>query len=56
MTIRPHMAEATLVQAEMDAVEGKTFEAKQLLNILLADLATPDWLREYAQSLSNKIP
>ncbi len=55
-TLRPHMAEASLLQAEMDANEGKTFDAKQILNILLADLNTPDWVREMAQSLSNKIP
>lgn len=55
-TIKPHMAEASLLEAEMDAAEGKTFEAKQILNILLADLNTPDWVREMAQTLSNKIP
>ena len=55
-TLKPHMAEASLLEAEMDATEGKTFDAKQLLNILLADLATPDWIRESAQTLSNKIP
>ncbi|MGE5072722.1 MAG: protein kinase domain-containing protein, partial [Anaerolineae bacterium] len=33
--LKPHMAEASLLEAEMDANEGKTFEAKQLLNILL---------------------
>jgi Flp pilus assembly protein TadD len=56
MTMRPHMAEASLLQAEMDANEGKTFQAKQTLLILVADLATPEWVREMAQSLSNKIP
>ncbi len=55
-TLKPHMAEASLLEAEMDAAEGKTFDAKQILNILLADLATPDWIRESAQTLSNKIP
>jgi serine/threonine-protein kinase len=55
-TLRPHMAEASLLEAEMEANEGKTFDAKQVLNILLADLATPDWVRESAQTLSNKIP
>ena len=55
-TLKPHMAEASLLEAEMDANEGKTFDAKQTLNILLADLGTPDWLREMAQTLSNKIP
>ena len=54
--LKPHMAEASLLEAEMDAAEGKTFEAKQILNILLADLNTPDWVRELAQTLSNKIP
>jgi serine/threonine-protein kinase len=55
-TLKPHMAEASLLEAEMDANEGKTFDAKQILNILLADLETPDWMREMAQTLSNKIP
>lgn len=55
-TLRPGMAEASLLEAEMDANEGKTFDAKQILNILLADLQTPDWVREMAQNLSNKIP
>jgi tetratricopeptide (TPR) repeat protein len=55
-TLKPHMPEASLLEAEMDATEGKTFEAKQILNILLADLNTPDWVRETAQNLSNKIP
>ncbi len=54
--LKPHMPEASLLEAEMDATEGKTFEAKQILNILLADLNTPDWVREMAQTLSNKIP
>ena len=54
--LKPHMPEASLLEAEMDATEGKTFEAKQTLNILLADLNTPDWVREAAQTLSNKIP
>jgi tRNA A-37 threonylcarbamoyl transferase component Bud32/tetratricopeptide (TPR) repeat protein len=54
--LRPHMPEASLLEAEMDATEGKTFEAKQILNILLADLNTPDWVGEMAQTLSNKIP
>ncbi len=54
--LKPHMAEASLLEAEMDATEGKSFEAKQILNILLADLNTPDWVREMAQTLSNKIP
>jgi hypothetical protein len=54
--LKPHMAEASLLEAEMDATEGKTFDAKQILNILLADLNTPDWVREMAQTLSNKIP
>jgi tetratricopeptide (TPR) repeat protein len=54
--LKPHMAEASLLEAEMDAAEGKTFDAKQILNILFADLNTPDWVREMAQTLSNKIP
>jgi len=56
IVLKPHMAEASLLGAEMDAAEGKTSEAKQTLNILLADLNTPDWVREAAQTLINKIP
>jgi len=32
------MPEASLLQAEMDAKNGKTFEARQLLQILIGDL------------------
>ena len=54
--LKPHMAEASLLEAEMDAAEGKSLDAKQILNILYADLNTPDWVRESALTLSNKIP
>jgi tetratricopeptide (TPR) repeat protein len=54
--LRPGMPEAALLEAEMDAQEGKTFDAKQILQILLANLNTPDWVREAAQNLMNKIP
>jgi predicted Zn-dependent protease len=54
--LKPGMPEASLLEAEMDANEGKTADAKRILNILLADLNTPDWVREMAQDLFNKIP
>lgn len=54
--LKPHMAEASLLEAEMDAAEGKTVDAKQILNILLADINTPGWVDELALALSNKIP
>jgi serine/threonine protein kinase len=54
--LKPGMPEAALLGAEMNAKEGKTFEAKQSLNILLADLNTPGWIRAEAQDLINKIP
>ncbi|MBI3739955.1 MAG: hypothetical protein HY258_12985, partial [Chloroflexi bacterium] len=54
--LKPGMSESALLEAEMDAQEGKTFDAKQILNILLADLNTPDWVREMAQNLYNKLP
>lgn len=54
--LRPGMPEAALLEAEMNAKEGKTFEAKQGLNILLANLNTPGWINEMAQELLNKIP
>jgi serine/threonine protein kinase len=55
-TLKPGMPEASLLEAEMDSNEGKTFDAKQILNILLADLNTPNWVRQEAQTLINKIP
>ena len=55
-SLKPGMPEASLLEAEMDANEGRTFDAKQILNILLADLNTPDWVRQEAQTLINKIP
>jgi serine/threonine protein kinase len=54
--LKPGMPEAALLGAEMNAKEGKTFEAKQGLNILLADLNTPGWIRTSAQDLLNTIP
>ena len=54
--IRPGMPEASLLQAEMDAKNGKTFEARQLLQILIGDLNAADWVRAYAQDYLNKIP
>jgi tetratricopeptide (TPR) repeat protein len=54
--LRPKFPEAGLLEAEMDAKEGRTLDAKQILGILLADLNTPDWVRVMAQDLLNKIP
>jgi serine/threonine protein kinase len=54
--IKPHMQEASLLQAEIDAKAGKTFEAKQLLQVLVGDLNAADWVRAYAQDYLNKIP
>ncbi len=54
--IRPGMPEASLLQAEVDAKNGKTFEAKQLLQILIGDLNAADWVRAYAQNYLNEIP
>jgi len=54
--IKPGMPEASLLQAEVDAKDGKTFQAKQLLQILIGDLNAPDWVRAYAQNYLNEIP
>ena len=54
--IRPGMPEASLLQAEIDAKQGKTFAAKLLLQILIGDLNAADWVRAYAQNYLNEIP
>lgn len=54
--LKPGLPEAILLEAEMDAQEGKGVRARQNLNLLLANLSTPDWVREMAQDLFNKIP
>ena len=54
--IRPGMPEASLLQAEIDAKQGRTFAAKQLLQILVGDLNAADWVRAYAQNYLNEIP
>ncbi len=54
--LEPGMPEATLLEAEMNAREGKAFQAKQNLNILLSNVSTPDWINQAAQELLNKIP
>ena len=53
---RPGMPEASLLQAEIDAKNGKTFEAKLLLQTLIGDLNAADWVRAYAQNYLNEIP
>jgi tRNA A-37 threonylcarbamoyl transferase component Bud32 len=54
--IKPGMPEASLLQAEVYAKDGKTFQAKQLLQILIGDLNAADWVRAYAQNYLNEIP
>ncbi len=54
--LKPGMPEAALLEAEMNANEGKTFDAKLGLNSLLANLNTPGWVSDLAQQLLNKIP
>ena len=54
--LKPGMPEATLLEAEMFANEGDSFHAKQNLNVLIANLNTPNWVNEMAQELLNKIP
>lgn len=54
--LKPGLPEASLLEAEMDAQEGRNADAKQILNILMANLGTPGWIRDLAQQLFNKIP
>ncbi|HUH97967.1 MAG TPA: serine/threonine-protein kinase [Anaerolineales bacterium] len=54
--LKPGMPEASLLQAEVDAKDGKTFQAKLVLQTLIGDLNAPDWVRGYAQDYLNEIP
>ncbi|MCL5611695.1 MAG: protein kinase, partial [Chloroflexi bacterium] len=51
--LKPGMPEATLLEAEMFANEGDSFHAKQNLNVLIANLNTPNWVNEMAET-ANK--
>ena len=46
--LKPTMPEVTLLDAEISFREGKKPEARQLLNRLIANLETPDWIRLFA--------
>jgi cytochrome c-type biogenesis protein CcmH/NrfG len=54
--LKPNFPEATLLEAEIDMKEQRFAEARQLLNILSADLGISDWINVLAEKLINQIP
>ena len=54
--LKPDLYEARLLEAEFDTKEEKYDQARQILNIILADLNTPHWIRIEAENVIRQIP
>ncbi len=54
--IKPGFPEAILLEGEMHAHAGKSDEARQALEILLANLETPEWIRVEAENTLSQLP
>lgn len=54
--IKPNFQLAMLLEAEYNFNEGRVDEARVLLNLLMADLSTPEWLRIEAKNIAQKLP
>jgi serine/threonine-protein kinase len=52
----PNMQEAFLLEAEFASLTDKPSEARLILNGLLADLSTPEWIRVFAEDIIKKLP
>jgi tetratricopeptide (TPR) repeat protein len=55
-TLSPNMPEAFLLEAEFHSQTDKPNEARLILNGLIADLASPAWVRAFAENLLKKLP
>jgi hypothetical protein len=54
--LKPGLFEAILLEAEFAMIENRYEEARLLLQPLVADLATPAWIRVMAEDFLNRIP
>ncbi len=54
--LKPDFPESLLLEAEFNAKEGDYEDARYTLNILLADLQTPDWIRAEAEAMIRELP
>lgn len=54
--IKPGFQPAMLLNAEYSFNEGRVDDARMLLNLLTADLSTPEWIRLEAEKMLKKLP
>ncbi len=54
--MKPGFPEARLLEAELAAREGNFDDARALLEVLLADLNTPDWIRVESEDALRQLP
>jgi serine/threonine-protein kinase len=54
--LSPNMPEAFLLEAEFGSLTDKPNQARIILNGLLADLNTPEWIRVFAEDIIKKLP
>ncbi|RME87493.1 MAG: hypothetical protein D6770_09185, partial [Anaerolineae bacterium] len=54
--LKADFPESLLLEAEFNAKEGDYDDARYTLNLLLADLETPDWIRAEAEAMIRDLP
>ena len=54
--LSPNMHEAFLLEAEISGLTDKPGEARIIVNGLLADLSAPEWIRVFAEHISQGLP
>ena len=54
--LAPNMSEAFLLEAEFSALTDRPNEARIIVNGLLADLSTPEWIRVFAEHILQGLP
>jgi tRNA A-37 threonylcarbamoyl transferase component Bud32 len=54
--IKPDMQEIPLLEAEIAMKEGNNARAHELLNVLITDQTTPEWIRIMAENYLKTIP
>jgi uncharacterized protein (UPF0147 family) len=50
------MHEASLLEAEIDSLDGKPDRARILLNALVSDSSVPEWIRIFADQIMKRLP
>lgn len=53
--LSPNMDEASLLEAELNSMDGKPERARILLNSLASDKSVPEWIRIFAEEIMKRL-